>query len=159
MAVSANDSNPAQAEAHEADVVRELHVVVVTGDRAVYDGRADRVTALVARGQITLLPRHAAMLAALEPGEVVVRHRGREQVLAIGGGFLEIRDDEVIILADTAERAEEIDIARAEAARRRAEVAMRRFGERPEGIVASQSLRRSRARLRVARRTLPRRRP
>jgi F-type H+-transporting ATPase subunit epsilon len=64
----------------------------------------------------------------------------------------------VIVLADSAERAEEIDVARAEAARQRAQEAMRRYGERPEGVAARQALRRSRARLRAARRALSRRR-
>jgi F-type H+-transporting ATPase subunit epsilon len=136
----------------DPELPRTLHVVIVTGDRAVYDGRADRVIAPAPMGQITLLPRHAAMLAALEPGELVVRFRDDEQVMAIGGGFVEIRDDEVIVLADSAERAEEIDVARAEAARQRAIAAMKRYGERPEGVAASQALRRSRARLKVARR-------
>jgi F-type H+-transporting ATPase subunit epsilon len=129
-----------------------LHLVVVTGDRIVYDDRAERVILPAWNGQITILPHHAALLAALEPGELVVRSGPREEVLVIGGGFVEVSDDRVTVLADSAERAEEIDVARAEAARRRAELAMRRYRGRPEYAAAHDALRRSRARLRVARR-------
>ena len=134
-----------------------LHVVIVTGDRALYDDAADRVTLPAVDGQITILRHHAALLAGLEPGELVVATGERAESFAVGGGFVEVRDNEVIVLADTAERAEEIDVARAEAARQRATMLMRQYRARPEFDTAWQALRRSRARLKVARRT--RRRP
>jgi len=130
-----------------------LHVVIVTGDRAVYQGLADRVILPGVDGQISILGHHAALLAALEPGELVVRDGQRDEAFAIGGGFVEVCDNEVTVLADTAERAEEIDVARAEAARRRARVLMRQYRARPEFQTAWQALRRSRARLKVARRS------
>ncbi|MBN1402491.1 MAG: ATP synthase F1 subunit epsilon [Anaerolineae bacterium] len=130
----------------------QLHLVVVTGDRIVYDGRVDRVVLPAWSGQITILPHHAALLAALEPGELLVKSGQREEALAVGGGFVEVSDDRVTVLADSAERAEEIDVMRAETARRRAELAMRRYRGRPEYAAAHEALRRSRARLRAARR-------
>lgn len=146
-----------QASGAEQDVpARQLHVVIVTGDRAVYDDLADSLTAPATLGQITILPRHASLLAMLEPGEMLVRLGSREQSLAVGGGFIEVHDDQVIVLADSAERAEEIDVGRAEAARQRAELAMHRFGGRSDVSSARQALRRSRARLRVARRLVRR---
>ena len=128
-----------------------LHVVIVTGDRPVYDGLAERVIAPATRGQITILAHHAPLLAALEPGELIVRGQQHDESLAVGAGFVEVRDDQVTILVDTAERAEEIDVARAEAARRRARALMERYRGRPEYAAAWQALRRSRARLKVAR--------
>lgn len=138
-------------QASTTPVERYLHVTVVTGDHAVYDGRARGISVPGAEGQITVLARHAPLLAMLEPGELVIRAEAGEAVLAIGGGFVEVRDNQVIVLADTAERAEEIDIARAEAARRRARMLMKLYRGRPEYAVAYQALRRSRARLKVAR--------
>ncbi len=71
-----------------------------------------------------ILPNHAPLLTALAFGEVMVRKDGDEEYFAIGGGFAEVRPDQVIILADSAEHADEIDIERAQQARERAEQAM-----------------------------------
>jgi F-type H+-transporting ATPase subunit epsilon len=89
-------------------------------------------------------------MTVLVPGELVVRSQGEETFMAIGGGFMEVRPDKVVVLADAAERAEEIDIARAEAARKRAE---ERLASREPGMdleKAEAALRRSLARLKVA---------
>jgi F-type H+-transporting ATPase subunit epsilon len=130
----------------------ELHVVIVTGDRALYDGSAERVVVPAIEGQISILRNHAPMFALLDPGELVVRDEDTEESFAIGGGFVEVLDNNVIVLADTAERAEEIDVARAETARRRAGALMKAYRGRPEYASAYQALRRSRARLQVAQR-------
>ncbi len=134
----------------------ELHVVIVTGDRAVYDDIAERVIAPALEGQISILLNHAPMLALLEPGELIVRHSDGEESLAIGGGLIEVSDNQVIVLADTAERAEEIDVTRAESARRRARALMKAYRGKPEYASAYQALRRSRARLQVAQRATSR---
>ncbi len=159
---SASDEPEAQGvegSPGEAPAPRLLQVTVVTGDRPVYQGEASRVVAPSTYGQIAILPGHMALLAALEPGEVIVR-RGEDEPevdMAIGGGFIEVREDEVIILADSAERAEEIDVDRAEAARQRAEQAMRRYRGTPEYAAAARALSRSTARLKVAQRARTRR--
>lgn len=140
----------------EAQQPTRLRVTIVTGDKAVYDDLADRVIAPAVGGQISILRHHAPLLAALEPGELVVKIDDRQESYAIGGGFIEVRDDQVIILADTAERAEEIDIARAENARRRAQMLLRMYRNRPEFAAAAQALGRSRARLKVARHSVAR---
>ncbi len=139
-------------EAHEPLLRPQLQVTVVTGDRTAYAGAADLVLAPGTRGQIGIRALHAPLLAALEAGELLVRLGGDEQVFALGGGFLEVRDDQVIVLADSVERPEEIDVARAEAARRRARSLVERNRDRPEAIAARQALDRSRARLKVAQR-------
>ena len=95
-------------------------------------------------------------MTALVPGEIVIHKAGQEDVLmAVGGGFMEVRPDRVTILADSAERAEEIDVARAETARQSAQQLL---SGRPSGVDivrAENALRRSQIRLKVARRRRP----
>jgi F-type H+-transporting ATPase subunit epsilon len=98
-----------------------LKVDIVTAERVVYSADVDIVLAPGVEGQLGILPHHAPLMTILKAGELVVRKGGHDDSLAISGGFLEVRPDRVIILADAAERAEEIDVARAEAARKRAE--------------------------------------
>ena len=98
-----------------------LHVEVVTAERELYSGEATLVSAPGSEGRLGILPRHAAMLALLKEGELRIELNDAEEPLFVSGGFLEVSDNRVIILADTAEHAEEIDEARAQEARRRAE--------------------------------------
>src|ERR1700686_2493635 len=98
-----------------------LHVEVVTAERELYNGEADMVSAQGTEGQLGILPRHAALLTTLAPGELRIRLAGAEEPLFVSGGFLEVSNNTVTVLADTAEHAEEIDQARAEEARRRAQ--------------------------------------
>lgn len=97
-----------------------LTVEIVAAERSILEGTADEVLADTATGQIGVLPRHAPLLTLLVPGVVRLRSGQEETVLSVGGGFLEVSDDRVVILADSAERTEEIDVARAEESRRRA---------------------------------------
>jgi len=98
-----------------------LHVEVVTAEREIYNGEADMVVAKGTEGVLGILPRHAALLTTLAIGEMRIKLGDAEEPLFVSGGFLEVRDNVVTVLADTAEHAEEIDEARAEAARRRAQ--------------------------------------
>src|SRR5947209_13010274 len=102
-----------------------LSLVIVTAERMVLseDG-FEIVVAPGIEGQLGILPRHAPLMTILDIGELRARRGAEEIHMALAGGFLEVRDDTVTILADAAEHSEEIDIARAEAARRRAEEAM-----------------------------------
>jgi len=94
---------------------------IVTAERVVYSEDVDIVIAPGVMGQLGILPHHTPLMTMIEPGELIVKRSGEEFSLAITGGFLEVRPDRVIVLADAAERAEEIDLARAEEAKRRAE--------------------------------------
>ena len=98
-----------------------LKLDIVTAERVVYSEEVDMIVAPGAEGQLGILPHHAPLMTTLQAGELRVKRGGEEDSLAISGGFLEVRPDRVIVLADTAERAEEIDMARAEAAKQRAE--------------------------------------
>lgn len=97
---------------------------IVTQERSVYSDEVEYVSLPGSEGVMGILPNHAPMLTALAFGEVMVRSKGDEQFFAIGGGYAEIQPDRVIVLADSAEQAGEIDLERAEAARRKAEQAM-----------------------------------
>lgn len=97
---------------------------ILTQERQLYSDTADIVVLPGLEGQMGVLPNHSPLLTVLGFGEVVVRSSGEEQFFAIGGGFAEVQPDRIIILADSAEQAEEIDIERAVEARERAEKAM-----------------------------------
>jgi F-type H+-transporting ATPase subunit epsilon len=130
----------------------KLTLEVITAERVVFSDEVDMVTAPGALGTVGILPRHAPMLTTLEPGEVKIVQNGEETFLAIGGGFLEVRDNHVVVLADSAERAEEIDIQRAEEARQRARERLRARETGVDVERAATSLARALARLRVAER-------
>ena len=98
---------------------------IVTQERTVYSEQADYVSLPGTEGVMGILPNHAPLLTALTFGEVKIRKDGDEQYFAIGGGFAEVQPDKVIILADSAEQADEIDFERAQKARERAEQAMK----------------------------------
>ena len=123
---------------------------VVTAERVVYSDEVDIVTLPGVEGELGILPHHAPLMTVLEPGEIQMRKGGEEVSLAISGGFLEVRPDRVIILADAAERAEEIDISRAEEAKRRAEEQLRqRHAPGLDEAQAEAALRRALTRLKV----------
>jgi F-type H+-transporting ATPase subunit epsilon len=98
---------------------------IVTQERSVFSEEVDYVSLPGSEGMMGILPNHAPMLTALAFGEVMVRNNDDEQFFAIGGGYAEVQPDRVIILADSAEQAGEIDLERAEKAREKAEQAMK----------------------------------
>jgi F-type H+-transporting ATPase subunit epsilon len=127
-----------------------LKLDIVTAERIVYSEEVDAVIAPGTEGQLGILPHHAPLMTILQAGELVARRGGEEDTMAISGGFLEVRPDRIIVLADSAERAEEIDVERAEAAKKRAE---QRLLEKPVEIDTARcesALRRAMARLTVA---------
>jgi len=116
---------------------------------------SDEVTALLAwgaEGQLGILPHHAPLMTMLQPGDLMIRKDREEEYLAVTGGFLEVRPDKVIILADACERADEIDVARAEEAKKRAQETMKTAPLTVDAASAEAALRRSLARLKVAER-------
>ncbi|PIR12885.1 ATP synthase F1 subunit epsilon [Candidatus Falkowbacteria bacterium CG11_big_fil_rev_8_21_14_0_20_39_10] len=94
---------------------------IVTPERVVLKEEIIQVTAPTRMGEITVLPGHIPLISALEPGVIeIVRPDNKREVMSVSGGFIEVLKNKVVILADTAERAEEIDETRAEEARARA---------------------------------------
>jgi len=122
---------------------------VVTAERLVFSEDVDAVIVPGVEGQLGILPHHTPFMTMLKPGELVIRRGGEEFSLVVSGGFLEVRPDRVIVLADTAERAEEIDVARAEEAKRRAQELLKQPILPADAARTEAALRRSLARLKV----------
>jgi F-type H+-transporting ATPase subunit epsilon len=136
---------------------------IITQERTVYSEQVDYVSLPGTEGVMGILPNHAPLLTALAFGEVKIRKDGDEEYFAIGGGFAEVQPDHVIILADSAEQADEIDFERAQKAREQAEQAMKEGVSEDAANYAQieAALRRAQIRLDVSRRrrsSKPRRR-
>ncbi len=129
-----------------------LKLEIVTAESPVFTGEVDAIIAPGKVGQFTILPHHAAFMTMLEPGELCLRVGGEETFMAISGGYLEVLDEKVVILADAAEHADDIDSARAEAAMKRAQERMKQPLSAAEQATAEAALRRSLARLKVSER-------
>lgn len=130
----------------------KLRVEVITAERLVYEADdVDMVVAPGAEGMLGILPRHAPLISLLSMGEMRIKKGGAEQSLAIFGGFLEVANNVVRVLADTAERAEEIDEARTEEARQRALARLRERTAEIDRARAEAAFRRAVVRLEVAR--------
>jgi F-type H+-transporting ATPase subunit epsilon len=129
-----------------------LKLDIVTIERQVFSGDVDMVIAPGVEGEFGILPNHAPLISALHEGELRVKKDAETQVFAIGGGYLEVLENTVTVLADTAEHAAEIDVSRAEAARERAERLLREGPTDPvDRSMIEGALRRSKVRLKVAR--------
>lgn len=94
---------------------------IVSQDRMVFQGDVDIVVLPGTDGEMGILPHHAPLLTTLKIGIIKVRSGGKEEIFTVAGGVAEVQPDIVTVLADAAENVEEIDVARAEAARKRAE--------------------------------------
>jgi F-type H+-transporting ATPase subunit epsilon len=133
-----------------------IHLDIVTIERVVVSEDVDYVSAPGIDGMMGILPRHEPLLTALAIGELRYRKGDAEASYAIGGGFMEVRPDHITVLADVAESAEEIDEARAEAARRRAQELMAQKTQTgvdvAQAALIEQSFRRAELRLKIARR-------
>ncbi len=129
-----------------------LKLEIVTAERVVYSDDVDMVIAPGIMGELGILPRHAPLLTALQPGELRVRKDGDEVGMAITGGFMEVFQNKLTILADAAERAEEIDAERAQEAVKRAEEKLKSSASDVDLTRALSALRRSRIRLKVSER-------
>jgi F-type H+-transporting ATPase subunit epsilon len=105
-----------------------IHLEVITPERKVYDDDVDMVIAPGSEGYLGILPHHAPLLTGLGPGEFRVKKGGVEEVLAVFGGFMDVRGDRVVVLTDAAEPAEEIDAQRAQQARDRAQEQLAQAG-------------------------------
>ncbi len=97
---------------------------IVSQDRTVFQGDVDIIILPGAAGEMGILPHHAPVLTTLKYGVITVRKGGTEEIFAVAGGIAEIQPDVVTVLADAAENVEEIDVARAEYARKRAHEAL-----------------------------------
>ncbi|MFA6427365.1 MAG: F0F1 ATP synthase subunit epsilon [Candidatus Magasanikbacteria bacterium] len=107
---------------------KTLKLKIATPEKVVYENDILQVSIPTTTGEITVLPHHIPLVSVLVAGELKIKDKNGENIIAVAGGFLEVRsNNEIIILADNAERAEDIDIERAEQARQRAEEQMKQF--------------------------------
>lgn len=134
----------------------KLKFQIVTPERTVLSKEVDALTCPTTMGQITVLPNHIPLIASLIPGELIAKNDNQSEHIAVSGGFVEVRPgNEIVILADTAERSEEISLERAEQAKVRAEQAMQQAStlSREEYAATQAALQRSLVRLRVAKKS------
>ena len=129
-----------------------LKLEIVTPDATVYSDDVDMVTVPGVEGQLGIYPLHVPVMTQMVPGEVVVNKGGETQLLAVGEGLIEIAGDHVSILTDMAIRAEQIDEAKVEEARQRAEARLREKISDEEVASVNASMARSLAQLHVKRR-------
>jgi len=133
--------------------MKKLKLKIVTPEKMLLEEEVVQVSVSTALGQITVLPNHLPMVSQLAPGEIVVKRDGHtEDLMAVSGGLLEVLPDQVVILADTAERAQDIDEARAETARQQAEEILKtKVSDAEQFAFFTAKIEKELARLRVAR--------
>ncbi len=127
---------------------------ILSQDRMVFEGDADMVLVPGSQGEMGILPNHAPLLSTMKYGVLRVRIKDREEIFTVAGGIVEVQPDLITVMADAAENVNEIDISRAEAARRRAEELLKQ-GPPADSDAYSRieaALRRSNLRLEAAKR-------
>ena len=130
-----------------------LLLEIVTPERLAYSDTVDAVVLPGSEGELGVLPHHAPLVSMLGVGELRIRKDGAEESFAIVGGFLQVRPDKVVVMAETADMASEIDLERAQEARREAERALESgFQEGADLAVARAALQQALLRIRVAER-------
>ena len=130
-----------------------LHLEIVTPERLAYSDDVDMVLVPGIEGELGILPHHTPLVSLLGFGELKIRKAGQEEVFAIVGGFLQVRPDKVVVMAETASLAAEIDLEKAQEARREAERALESgFHEGADLSAARAELQRTLLHIRVAER-------
>ena len=134
--------------------MKKINFQIVTPEKITYRDDVDSITLPTQMGEITVLPNHTPLISSLKSGEAIIKKDGEEFSIAISGGFLQVQPkNKVVVLADAAERAEEISEERAEQARIRAEEILKEKRlDKAEMATAAAALEKSLIRLKVARR-------
>lgn len=102
--------------------MNNLKIKIVTPERIVFEGEAESLSVMTETGEITVLPGHIALVTSLRPGEMRLKHGGEEHLMVVSTGFLEVRPgNQIVVLADTAERVEELELEKIEKAREEAQ--------------------------------------
>ncbi len=129
-----------------------LKLEIVTPEGVTYSENVDMVTLPGSEGEMGIFPNHVPLMTQVVAGEVAARRNGREEYLAVGEGFVEITGERVAVLTDMAIKAENIDEAKAEEARKRAEARLAEKLDDEESALVSAALAHSLAQLKVKRR-------
>lgn len=133
----------------------KLTVDVLTPQAKIFSGEADEVIVPTVTGEIGVLPNHVSLLTQILPGELRVKNSGKTNYFAIMGGYLEVNNNTVNVLGDYAVRAEDIEIAKAEQAKERAQKLKEEKVSQEDLAIINADLRRSLLELKVARRHRP----
>lgn len=132
-----------------------MYLEVITPEKTILKEDVDEVLVPTQQGQIGILPHHTNLVTELVHGEMIIKTKGKEHILAVTGGFLEVKDGKVTILADYAVHAEDIDVEKALSAQKRAEEVLKKKKEEiseKDFVIAQGELRRSLLELHIANR-------
>ena len=129
-----------------------MRLEIITAERKVYDDDVELVVVPGSDGELGILSNHAPLMSTLQPGELLIRKEGEDTYLAVSGGFIEVLDDRVTVLADAAEKSDEIDEQRALAAMERARDSLANRESTIELEQVAVAMRRAQIRLNVVRR-------
>lgn len=130
--------------------MQKIKLSVSTPEGDLFKGEADQVTVNTEMGEITILPNHIPLICIVQPGELLIKQDKKGIPLAVYGGFLEVRNNEIVLLADAGEKVEEIDEAKAEEAKNKAEQILKEKFNTADYEDAALSLQKELARLRLA---------
>lgn len=130
----------------------DIQLTVITPVKQVLKDSVDELIVQTDSGEITVLPSHIPLLTKVSPGELTIKKSGKLSHFAVTGGFMEVKENQVTILADYAVRAEDIEVAKAKEAQDRAQNTMKQKVSQRDFAIAEADLRRSIVELQVARR-------
>lgn len=130
----------------------QLHLKIVTPEKLIFDEEVTQVNVSTEQGQIGILPNHANLMAKLVPGELIIKKDGKQDSLAIGGGFLQVSDNALTVMTDLATFEQDIDEKVQEEAKKRAEQALEQTLSDEEYAETLAALEKSLAQLRIKRR-------
>lgn len=131
----------------------KIQLTIITQEKQLLDVVVDQITVMTTSGEITVLPNHIPLFTRLQTGELVYKKNGETHSVILSGGFLDVSPDSTItVLADTASLEEDITLAKAEEAKRKAEDSMAQKTDRRNFMIAEASLRKALLELKVARR-------
>ena len=129
-----------------------MHLEIFTGEQILFEGDVDVVVAPGTEGELTILPHHATLMTTLQSGELRYKENGSENYVVLTGGFMQVALEAVTVMADAAERAEDIDEVRAQQAMERSQERIAQRGTDMDLERALSSLRRAQMRLEVVKR-------
>jgi len=127
-----------------------LHITVVTPEKTILDQEADELIVPTTTGEITILPHHVPLFTQLHEGEITIKHNGKDEQLVVAGGFVEVSEKSVTVLADYAVHGKDISAAKAQEAKERAEKALKEKKSNIDYATAEAEFRRAILELKVA---------
>lgn len=129
-----------------------LHLKIVTPEKEIFDSQVEIVNVTTPKGEIGVLPNHMNLMSLVIPGELRIKDKGKEIIMATGTGMIQVADNTAVITIDSAEKAEDINEKMAEEAKKRAEEAMQHTQSDEEYAIAASTLEKALAKLKVKRR-------